>query len=227
MKFVNSFITIALYFLYFIIEHTQSRKFLKIMNITQEEVGLLNIRPNGPVPDDELEEARNEIVTPKDPVALVTFSDTLKDKPVGKFRIWGNHVHMAFPTDVLDNKYVQDIQTNEYNKNKNELLRIEKQKDIIKHSNREFDDNEYKKILDEESEQGTIPKNSYKENLMNLSIEREQEIYNKLVINEQNEIKDKRLNGGIYNPLMSFNMQNARDYNNNGLLVQNLNNYTH
>ena len=226
MKYTTLF-HFTIYFIFILKYFINTRKFRKNMNLTQEEVGILNIRPDGPVPDDEFEDIKKEAPDPKNPIALVTFSESLKNKPVGKFRIWGTGVNMAFPTDVLENKYVKKIQEKAYNKTINEKIRIQKQKSIIKSTNKVFDMNEYQKILESESdedslpeEEGHTPKNSYKKNLLNLQIEREQEIYNKILKNEQSETFDKRYNGAVYNPLMSYNMQNARDYNSNGYFIK-------
>lgn len=171
-----------------------------LSKLPQKQMGLLTKLRNGPVNEDE-------IINEDDPVVVVTFSNSVKNKKIGKMSVTGSGVNVIFPTDT-NYTYIKDMNEKEEFDNKSEKTRLQQEKKTIDYSHKHFK-NEFYKIYQNEKE---FLDDKKKKNLLNLSIEKEQEIYYKLIQNELDEVKDQRFNGGIITPLLSYNLKNTKKF---------------
>ena len=169
-------------------------------DLPQKQLGILSKVPDGPVNEEEIPEEG-------DPVAVVTFSDSVKNKKIGKMRITGKNVNMLYPTDT-NNTYVKKLKEMEDFEEENETNLLDDQKKIVSDSHKNFE-NEFHTIY--EKQKDNFDEKSRK-NLLNLQIEKEQEIYNKMVQNELDEVRDRSFNGGFITPLLSYNLKNTKKF---------------
>jgi hypothetical protein len=190
------------------------KKFEKLVgkNMMQYQVGVLNKIPDGPLTDEKLKEASDDQIRKnsnegyKGKIGMVYISDALKNKRLGKFRIKSQGLDLVFPTDISQVKY-QDIRDNDYFKQFAEKNRIAFEKKKLIESEKDKKINPFKDIYDMEKTlidtdilEMKNPKN-YEKNLMSLANEKENEIYNKMYRNEWSEVKEKRYNKAVYNPI--------------------------
>lgn len=178
--------------------------------LTQESVGLFNKLPNGPLSDDQLERAYNDQMMKESqasdyPAGIVTISENLKKKKLGKLRIRSTKMDLYFPTDP---PYIGNISEDPKNREIAENRRIELERAELIKGDRDESRNPYINILNEEADlrQDLKLSKNHKKNLMNLAIEKEQEILNKMVKNEVDEVKRRKFNRGYYSPLMKSNL---------------------
>ena len=171
-----------------------------LSKLPQKKMGLLTKLKNGPINEDEVPNG-------DEPVAVVTFSNSVKNKKIGKMRISGKGVNVIFPTDT-NYTYIKHLNEKDEAENFIEKTKLEQEKKTILDSHNHFK-NEFSSIYENEHE---LLDNKSKKNLLNLSIEKEQEIYNKLIENELDEVKDRSYNGGIITPLLSYNLKNTKKF---------------
>jgi hypothetical protein len=167
-------------------------------NLTFNQLGLLNKIPNGPIDSDNMERALinldNQENGKTEPTAIIQIPDSMKAKKLGKTRIFSNNLNLIFPDDKEYNNYIQDV-------NPIQIQRNAIKENIISESELN-NTNPFPKII--KAEKGFANEN-YTKHLLELAVEREQEIYNKSVNNEIGEVNEKRFNKGLLNPLMRFN----------------------
>lgn len=182
---------------------------LAAKKLKQYQVGIMNKIPNGPLTKDEAKEAVEEEETEENENAIlgtITFSNRVKYRPLGKLRIRGTGgIKIVYPTD-RNNKISTYIEEKE--KHKNELEKINMEKEILLNSEREFSKNPFEEIL--EKEQNLIDNNTldlnknYKKNLLNLAVQKEEEIFNNLKLDEYNEVHQRRFNRDTYNQVYKY-----------------------
>jgi hypothetical protein len=179
------------------------------------QVGLMNKIPDGPLTDEQIQKAmaddwerKNGVVKNHTNIGIVYMAPNLRNKRLGKFRIQSDGIHMLFPTDANTIKY-QDFRENENYQHFMENNRIEFEKNKLKESEVKFKMNPYKEILDNESEMIKMDlfqvNKNHEKNLMQLAVEKEQEIYNSIVKNELQEVQVKSYNKGVINPILKNN----------------------
>lgn len=183
-------------------------------NLKMYQVGVLSKIPDGPLTGEELQEAmkedyeKNNGISKGTKVGVVYVSDNLRNKRLGKTRIKSKGITMLFPTDVERIKY-QDFRDNEHFKSFMANNRVEFEKNKLIDSETDYTKNPYKEIYDYESkimDYGVldVKKDEHKKNLLQLAVEKEQQIYNNMVNNEVTEVQGKRFNKGFYNPAYKY-----------------------
>lgn len=179
---------------------------LAARRLKQYQVGIMNKVPNGPLSKEEAKETYDDQENENNENAIIgtiTFSDRTKYRPLGKLRIRGTGgIKIVYPTDRNN-----DVTTynEEKERHEKELERIKKQKDILLKNEKDFEKNPYEEILQKEHdliEEGTMNLNkNYKKNLLNLAVQKEEEIFNNLKLDEYNEIHQRRFNRDTYNQI--------------------------
>jgi hypothetical protein len=142
-------------------------------------------------------------------VGVVYISDNLRKKKLGNFRIKSDGVHMLFPTDKNITDFQNFKDTDKFQKFM-EKERIDYERNKLLEAETDYNKNPYKEIYDQERRMVNngifkVKNHQYKKHLMNLALEKEQEIYNNMVKNEFSEVKVNRYNKQIYNPIYKFN----------------------
>lgn len=180
------------------------------------QVGLMAKTPDGPLTEEDEKKALQEQedvetgeVKKNALVGVVYISENLRNKKLGNFRIKSDGVHMLFPTDKNITDF-QNFKDTDNFQNFMEKERIDFERNKLREAETNFTKNPYKEIYDQEKrmvDNGVfkIKNHQYKTHLMNLALEKEQEIYNNMVKNEVSEVKVKRYNKQIYNPIYRYN----------------------
>ena len=183
--------------------------------LKQYQVGLMNKLPDGPLSDEKLKRAfvddwerRNGLVKNNTDVGIVYIAPNLRNKRLGKFRIHAEGIHMLFPTDQNTIKY-QDFRESENFQHFMENNRVEYEKNKLREAETKFKSNPYKEILDEESPMIKLDlmqvNKNHQKNLMQLAVEKEQDIVANMIKNELAEVQVKHYNKGILNPIIRYN----------------------
>jgi hypothetical protein len=179
------------------------------------QVGLLAKLPDGPLTENDAKKALKEDQEQKNgddknkSIGVVYIAQNLRNKRMGKFRIKPDGIKLFFPTDK-DRINYQDIKDNENFQHFVDINRVEFEKNKLKEAEVDFKKNPYKDIYDEEKkmiDKGLLKvnNNKYKKHLMNMVLEKEQEIYNKMVNNDYSEVKVRKYNKQFYNPAYRAN----------------------
>jgi hypothetical protein len=189
-------------------------------NLKRYQVGMLTKVPDGALEGNDLMEAMNdqlkrnngEAVKSGD-VGIVYMDENLRNKKLGKFRIKGKGIHLLFPDDNNTIKY-QNFKDNENFQHFMEQNKIDFEKNKLREAELDFKKNPFKEILDEEKKllKDDVLRvkrpTEYTTHLLNMAVEKEQEIYNDMIKNELQEIKIKRYNNAYYNPVYRINKIN-------------------
>lgn len=166
---------------------------INLKNITYSQMGLLNTRRNGPIDENEAEN-NEEDDSGSSVLGLVTFSNSLRNKHLKSNRtsIKGEGIKLLFPTDTKGKK-IKQYERNYFENDEQRDQRIIQEKEEIIDSHRAFQ-NEFYNVFSKEDQ---FLNDKEKKYLMNLSIEKEQEIYNKMVNNELDETVKRSYHTGI------------------------------
>jgi hypothetical protein len=186
-------------------------------DFTYNEMGIMQKIPNGPLSDEALEKAyqeqaeKNSGVNIKKQTAVIMIPETLRNKKLGKNRISSEDITLIFPNDEI---YANYTEKSEGNKAAVENARNKVNEMIIRAAEENYRDNPFVQIMSNEEKmqnQGLmdLPKN-YKKDMMELAIEREQHIYNKMVKNELDEVQVKKYNRGVINHLLMDNTEKMK-----------------
>lgn len=194
-------------------------------NLKQYQVGILNKIPDGPLNNQDLQiaekdnyERNNGIKKQDEEIGIVYINENLRNKRLGKFRIQGKGIHLLFPTDQNTIKY-QNFKDNEQFQDYMEKNRVEYEKNTLLKSETEYKSNPYKEIYDYEKKLldydiFKVNKNHHTKNLMQMAINKEQQIFEDMMNNELSEIQTKRYNKGFINPLLTYQaFQNKQENN--------------
>jgi hypothetical protein len=220
MQFNSTILFILVYFSSYIFSQQSPEEQERIKKtagtvLKHYQVGLMSKIPDGPLSDEKLQKAmvddwerRNGLVKNNTDIGIVYMAPNLRNKKLGKLRIQSEGIHMLFPTDANTIKY-QDFRENENFQHFMENNRIEFEKNKLKESETKLRMNPYKEILDNESEMIKMDifqvNKNHQKNLMQLAVDKEQEIFNSLVKNELQEVQLKSYNKGVINPILKNN----------------------
>jgi hypothetical protein len=179
------------------------------------QVGLANALANGPLSDEEVQqviddESAKEGGGSDGNVGIVTISDNLRNKNLGNVRIKSTGMRLVFPTDTdrATFEHPDDLYKNRLQKEKD---KIKSEKSELIKSEKDFGVNPFKNIYDNEKTDMDAElikqKNfDYQKNLLSLAVEKEADIYNKMVQNDLNEIRVKKYNKGIVDKMYRHNL---------------------
>jgi hypothetical protein len=172
-------------------------------NLTFDQLGMAGQTRDGPLTGVALEKTlqdaqdrQNGIDTTKSTV-IVQIPDSMRSKKIGKTRISGDNLKLVFPTDKQYKQYIDTDREKAV-----ETSRLDTRKQMIADAEASFS-NPFMNIL--QYEQDLNSDSTVTKHLLQLAVEREQEIYDKSVNNELGEIKERRFNRGLLNPLMKSN----------------------
>lgn len=148
--------------------------------ITQKEIGSIYSIPNGPVSNENFLKQKSQSV-------VVYLSEYVKDLPLGKLNITSEEVNVIYPISANRTNYQNEDDKDEFKdsfyQNKTHL-----EEKIINLSLNDNNINPYKIIYDVEKDNTMLKNNNeYKKHLLKLSLEKENEIYQKMVDEEKGE----------------------------------------
>lgn len=146
--------------------------------LTQNEIGNLYELKDGPI--------ENDAQRPDKPSEVnLIFSPGVKHLPLNNLRIYSRNVKIAYPNITEEN--IEE-------KLNSQKLTIEK--DIINQENKDPSFNSYQEILRIENQ--TLLTDD-KKNILELSLEKESDIYNNLIRDEVKQVINKEVNNGFFN----------------------------
>lgn len=136
--------------------------------------------PNGPISDENSLKKKKQSV-------VVYLSDYVKDLPLGNLNITSEDINVVYPISANRTNYQNEDDKEEFKEsfyqNKTQL-----EAKIINLSLNDNNINPYKIIYDIEKDNAMLKNNNdYKKHLLKLSLEKENEIYQKMVDEEKDE----------------------------------------
>ena len=148
--------------------------------ITQKEIGSVYSMPNGPISDENSLKKKKQSV-------VAYLSDYVKDLPIGNLTLTSEDINVVYPISANRTNYQNEDDKEEFKKsfyqNKTEL-----EAKIINLSLNDNNINPYKIIYDIEKDNSILKNNNdYKKHLLKLRLEKEKEIYQKMVDEEKDE----------------------------------------
>jgi hypothetical protein len=179
---------------------------------TYDDMGVMQNIPNGALTGEALnkaiqeEEEKNAGINRKKEAVVVMIPDTLRNKKLGKNRISSDSMMLVFPKDSV---YANYTEKSVGSKPEIEEIRNAIDVNLIRNAEDNFIDNPFIQIMSNEEsleEKGLLdlPKN-YEKKMLQLAVEREQHILNKMVKNELDEVQVKKYNRGVINQMLKDN----------------------
>jgi hypothetical protein len=181
------------------------------------QLGQLNYIPDGPITDKQLDDYMNaeQAKGGSKNVGVVYIDPRIADLPVGQTRIKAKNMFLYYPPDFDARKYQNSIDQDKFVRDK-QLSRITLERDLLNQANDDPTINPFKEIYDKESEfldyESDVNKDAHKKNLLNLAVEKEEEILNSELNMENSEYFDKKINKGFYNKVYDFRNKWANDH---------------
>lgn len=158
--------------------------------ITQKEMGSVYSIPNGPVSNENSLKQKSQSV-------VVYLSEYVKDLPLGNLNVTSKDVNVIYPISANRTNYQNEDDKEEF-KDSFYQNKIQFEEKIINLSLNDNNINPYKIIYDVEKNNEILKNNNeYKKHLLKLSLEKENEIYKKMV-DEEKEEHFKRRNRYVY-----------------------------
>jgi len=180
--------------------------------ITKLQIGKMNLIPDGPMTDEELNEflARDKEKREGNPdkVGVVYIDERIAGMPVGQTRIKPKGLVLFFPDDEEDIKNFQNPEDNDSVKRSERNDRLMLERKILNEAIDSQNSNPYKEIYDEETKilnyESDVKKDVHKKNLLNLALEKEEEIFRSELNKENNEYYDKKFNKAYIDNVYKF-----------------------
>jgi len=181
------------------------------------QLGQLNILPDGPITDKQLNDYMNieRVKGNAKNVGVVYIDPRIADMPVGQTRIKAKNMFLYYPPDFDARDYQNKIDQDKFVRDK-KTSRITLERDLLNKANDDPTINPFKEIYDKESEfldyESDVKKDDHKKNLLNLAVEKEEEILRSEINMENSEYSDKKLNRGFYNKIYESRNKWAKDH---------------
>jgi hypothetical protein len=189
--------------------------------ITKLQVGKMNLLPDGPMTDEELHDflirEREKTQGNPDKVGVVYIDKRIAELPVGQTRIKPKGIVLFFPDDEEAIKNYQNPEDNDNIKRTERNDRLMLERKILNEATNHPEYNPYKDIYDEENKflnyESDVKKDVHKKNLLNLAIEKEEEIFKSELKKEHDEYFEKKFNKAFIDNVYKFRNHWAKEQN--------------
>lgn len=181
-------------------------------SVLKYQVGRLNSIPDGPMTEQELNDFISSDKQKREgnptKVGVVYIDKKIASMPVGQMRIKPKNIVLFFPDDYEDIKNYQNEDDNYINKRDKHDDRIKLEREILNDAENHPSSNPYQEIYEREKEsldyESDVKPDVHKKNLLNLAVEKEEEIFRRELKYENEEYFDKKFNKAFYNNVYKF-----------------------